>query len=153
MDIDITPLRAVQDLIPHAGPMLLIDQLEEVDHALKSGNVSCTLKPDKPYWDQQNCFRRHWLLEIMAQAAAALFSALDQEANQGSLQPGVLLSIRQWNLLGSPILITGDQLTIFVSIDGEFEAMRKAQMKLYREDVLLAESSMSFYQPPGSANL
>ncbi len=153
MDLDLIPLRPVQDLIPHTGPMLFIDKLEDVDHAQKSGSVSCTLKPDKRYWDHQNCFRSHWLLEIMAQAAAALLSTLDQESNMGLPQPGVLLSIREWRLLGSPSLIAGDQLTVFVAIDGEFEAMRKAHMKIYRQDILLAESSMSFYQSPGRAKI
>ncbi len=143
---------APDTLIPHKGPMLLVDDLIDLDRGQKKGRVSSILATDKPYWNESESFRYHWLLEIMAQAAATVCGAL-RGSRHDAEAPGFLLSIREWVLLQRPPLAPGDAMLAEVTIETEMDALSQAKITLEYRGETVARSMMSFYQEArGSAS-
>jgi predicted hotdog family 3-hydroxylacyl-ACP dehydratase len=132
-------------LIPHQGRMLLVDDLIDLDRGQRKGRVSSILASDKPYWNASERFRYHWLLEIMAQAAATVCGALRAGAHDAAA-PGFLLSIREWALLQRPDLAPGDAVLAEVTVETEVEAISQASITLQYRGEMVARSLMSFYQ-------
>jgi predicted hotdog family 3-hydroxylacyl-ACP dehydratase len=136
---------APDTLIPHKGPMLLVNDLIELDPGQKKGRVSSILAKGKPYWNESESFRYHWLLEIMAQAAATVCGAL-RGSNHEAAAPGFLLSIREWSLLQRPPLAPGAAMLAEVTIETEMDALSQASITLEYQGETVARSMMSFYQ-------
>ncbi|MDQ3233753.1 MAG: hypothetical protein M3Q07_18200 [Pseudobdellovibrionaceae bacterium] len=129
--------------------MLLVDDLIDLDRGQKKGRVSSILATDKPYWNDSERFRYHWLLEIMAQAAATVCGALraqDDRTESAVIPPGFLLSIREWVLLQRPNLVPGDAMLAEVTIETEMDALSQASITLEYRGQTVARSQMSFYQ-------
>ncbi|MCX6129647.1 MAG: hypothetical protein NTX25_11355, partial [Proteobacteria bacterium] len=104
-------------LIPHRGDMALVDKVLAYDSKSRRGLVQAKLqKSNRPYWAADGQFAQHWLIEIMAQGAAAISQALRVESKK---QPdaGFLLSIRNWHLIKETHLQDGD----IILIDVDFE--------------------------------
>ncbi|HYX36049.1 MAG TPA: hypothetical protein VE954_23350 [Oligoflexus sp.] len=129
--------------------MLLVDDLIDLDRGQKKGRVSSILATNKPYWNDSERFRYHWLLEIMAQAAATVCGALRAQGDRTEsavIPPGFLLSIREWVLLQRPNLVPGDAMLAEVTIDTEMDALSQASITLEYRGETVARSQMSFYQ-------
>ncbi len=130
--------------------MLLVDDLIDLDRGKKKGRVSSVLTSGKPYWNESERFRYHWLLEIMAQAAATVCGAL-RGGDHDASTPGFLLSIREWVLLQRPALAPGDAVLAEVTIETEVEAISQASITLEYRGETVARSLMSFYQETRSS--
>jgi predicted hotdog family 3-hydroxylacyl-ACP dehydratase len=135
----------VGTLIPHQGPMLLVNSLLHIDLLQKKGSVLSILQKDKPYWNAEQHFRHHWLLEIMAQSAAAVLGSLASDEHDPH-QPGFLLAIRQWTLLQKPSLVPLDPIRVEVLIETEWAAMSQVSMQAFFHHEKIAEAQMSFFQ-------
>jgi predicted hotdog family 3-hydroxylacyl-ACP dehydratase len=125
--------------------MLLVNDLIDLDRRQKKGRVSSILAQGKPYWSESESFRYHWLLEIMAQAAATVCGAL-RGADHEASAPGFLLSIREWTLLQRPPLAPGAAMLAEVTIETEMDALSQASITLEYQGETVARSMMSFYQ-------
>jgi len=125
--------------------MLLVNDLIDLDPGQKKGRVSSILARGKPYWSDSESFRYHWLLEIMAQAAATVCGALRGSDHEASA-PGFLLSIREWVLLQRPQFSPGDAMLAEVTMETEMDALSQASITLKYQGQTVARSMMSFYQ-------
>ena len=98
---------AVEQLLPHREPMLLIDRVLEHDPKTNSARVLCTLSKSKAFFDSQKTpkqvsLSKHWYLEIMAQSAAALAQLNWPLKLEGKPALGFILSIKQFSCTTEP---------------------------------------------------
>ncbi|GAB7127057.1 hotdog family protein [Silvimonas sp. JCM 19000] len=134
----------IADLVPHAGPMLLLDALVSVD----KGTLTARVTPRADDLFDVNGEVGAWLgLEYMAQTTAALAG---WEGLQRGETPrvGFILGTRRYVthvssfVVGQPLLIT---------VTREFEADNGIGVTACRitspDGVVLAEAMISAYQP------
>lgn len=129
--------------------MMLIDQIIELEPEQIFGRASCSLAAEGPYF-KRAIFQTHWLLELMAQAAAAICQILVLDAGTEARR-GYLISIR--NFEGDPRsyrLQPGTKLLLEARFEIGFDEIAqcecaargpegqfygRAQMTFYRENV------------------
>jgi predicted hotdog family 3-hydroxylacyl-ACP dehydratase len=107
-----------EGLLPHTRAMRLIDELIMLDREKRTGIARVRISPGRVYLDEEGFFQNHWLVELMAQAAAALSRALRAPlAGRGTV--GFLLSLRGCELPGARKIQVGDALHFAVHFDVE----------------------------------
>lgn len=116
----------VATLIPHRGPMHLIDRINWVDTEAIQGEVTAVLRSGALYFSEEERFEAHWLIELSAQASAALYQYCRQGAHAVS-QKGYLVSVREFSTVEGVELKAGDEL--FFQIDFEVEASPLGQSR------------------------
>ena len=148
---NVSALPDVKTLIPHRQDLLLIDRVVASDQAGR-GTVVATLRPDAPYFAAGR-FGSHWLIEIMAQAAGAIFSlqqsaddADPEHARAAGLPPklGYLVAIDDYRFLSGPPPAVGNSLSVDVTMVHSFYPIGQYQARLTLNGILRAESTMKF---------
>ena len=134
----------IEDLLPHRGAMLLIDEVLEVDalHALTLSTVKATW----PMADRQG-IPPLICVELAAQTAGVC-NGWERIQTQGldSDQMGWLVAVKRAEFfveflpLGSTIKARAENTFVF-------EKFREITSQLYLEDQLIAEVVLQLYQP------
>jgi predicted hotdog family 3-hydroxylacyl-ACP dehydratase len=134
----------IRDLVPHGGPMCLLDRLIEADQ--ETAVCSLQIRPDSPFLEAQG-IPAYVGLEYLAQAVAAHGGVF--AARNG--QP-----IRTGFLLGSPRLKTetayftpGQKLRVTVSRDFEDGEMTRYSGEIHdqADGHELLRATLSIYHP------
>lgn len=101
---------ALEELLPHRAPMILIDGVKEADLEEKTLTAYVTVKPE---WSAS-----HVAIEFMAQSAAALAGLADKIRHPDkAARPGFLLGTRKLTL-GIDRFKAGE--TYFIKVKNEF---------------------------------
>ncbi len=133
---------AATGFIPHRGPMQLIDSLSFLDSERMAGQVRLRLKADAPYFLDQE-FQNHWLIEICAQASAAV-----SQARRGGLDTpvvmGYLVSIRQFQMAADIDLKIGDDLLIDVVFEVEMDPVGQSRCTVMAGGQSIADGELTF---------
>jgi len=133
----------IEDLLPHRGAMLLIDQVLEVDsmHAL----TLTTVKETWPQADRQGV-PSLICVELAAQTAGVC-NGWDRIQTQGadSDQTGWLVAVKRAEFLVE-LLPLGSIVTTRAENTFAFEKFREITSQLYHDDRLIAEMVLQLYQ-------
>lgn len=142
-DYPALPVAAI-DLVPHADPMCLVDQLLAVED--ESARVSACLPADGLLVRADGTLETVVLAELVAQAYAAFRG---YELRVLGLQPrvGYLVAIRQLDVLGRAA--AGDALTVEVRTVGVLEGFAVVTGEVLRGTELLARAKLKVYIPEG----
>ena len=91
---------ALDDLLPHRAPMVLIDGVESFDPVARSITARVSITPDHVLYSTVLGGVPNWAaIEFMAQAAAALAGCIDKERDPSQpARPGLLLGTRRLDL-------------------------------------------------------
>ena len=133
---------AINDLVPHATPMILLDRVDAYD--ANNVEASLTIRDDSPFVGNRKV-PSYLAVEYMAQSIAA-YSGLQALENNEPVRIGFLLGTRKLKLW-TPELSVGDELVVNVSVlynDGEMAAF---DCRALRGDQLVAEASINVFQP------
>lgn len=134
---------SLEDLLPHRPPMLLIDQILEVDsgHAVTLSRVAGT-------WPLSD---RHGvapliMVELAAQTAGVC-NGWDRIRTQGldSDQMGWLVAVKRADFFIAHLPI-GTMVTVRAENTLAFDKFREVTSRVYHEDHLLAEVVLQLYQ-------
>jgi predicted hotdog family 3-hydroxylacyl-ACP dehydratase len=103
-----------EDIIPHRGDMLLVDQVVEIDRQASTGRIVCDVKGSKPYWDQTSGeFIDLWLVEVMAQSVACVYSLAGESLRE---KLGYLIAIDTFEADISKVANVGDRIETDVKL-------------------------------------
>ena len=137
-------LPAIAELIPHAGPMILLDRVLEVGAEHLSAEV--TIRPSALFCDGQRV--GGWVgIEYMAQAIAAL-AGWTARQNKLPVRIGFLVGTRQYRS-HTPWFRVGETLHIHVQreIDGDNGVSAVACRITTTDGQLHAEATLTVFQP------
>ena len=136
----------IEQLLPHAPPMVLLDRVIEAAEEHLTATVAIRV-------DSEFCREGHvgaWVgIEYMAQAVAA-WSGWRARERGDAVKIGFLLGTRRYEAHVGHFSI-GDALCI--RVEREFQAdngLARFRAQIHRGDELCAEASISVYEPPAS---
>lgn len=132
----------IVDLLPHAPPMILLDQVDAYD--ANNVEASLTIRDDSPFVKDRRV-PSYVALEYMAQGIAA-YSGLQALEKNEAVKIGFLLGTRKLRLWTHELFV-GDNLVVNVHVlynDGEMAAF---ECRTMREGQIVAEASINVYQP------
>lgn len=130
----------IQELIPHSGAMILVDDIVEKRDDFIS--VKTLISDDNPFL-QDGKFPTFNTLEIMAQSLV-VYRGLNDKSSNARL--GFLLGARRFEIL-KPTLNIGDELIIKTQISEDFDGMGVYDSAVYVSNELVASASISVFNP------
>lgn len=130
----------IQELIPHSGVMVLVDDIVEKKDDFIS--VKTLIKYDNPFL-QDGKFPTFNTLEIMAQSLV-VYRGLNDKGSNARL--GFLLGARRFEII-KPNLNIGDELITKTHISEDFDGMGVYESSVYVDDKLVASASISVFNP------
>jgi len=142
----VTAFPPIGALVPHAPPMLLLDEVVESAPGLT--RCAVRLRPDAPFMEGGRV-RALVALEYMAQAAAACAGL---RAGQAGRPPGggLLLGTRELTLRVAH-LSAGDALEVEARNLAEDGPLSSFRCRVRRGEELVAEAVLTVYLPAGEA--
>ena len=106
---------SIEKLIPHRGPMLLVDEL--LEHDGTSAVVRATIRPHTA-GIRDGKMESHWAVEIIAQAIAAMFGySWISSGHETSF--GYIIAVDDFSLLSDSDPAVGESLHCHVKLDYE----------------------------------
>ncbi len=128
--------------------MRLVDQIISCDVQAKAGEVSTRLRSEAPYFRKQQ-FEAHWLLEIIAQAAAAISRVVGLATGAPPTEKpplGFLIAIRSFYIEEAAVQLSeGEELLSKIRFEFDMETIGYCSGEIYAGDgLLLARSEMTF---------
>jgi predicted hotdog family 3-hydroxylacyl-ACP dehydratase len=136
--------QAIETLIPHRGPMLLIDAVV----ASGEHDIVCRARVrDGNLFLRGRTMRTVICLEYMAQAVAAFAGLHTKEP--GVPRVGYLIAANM--KLSAASLELGDELVVAATRIWGDSALGKFECTVTRLDIRVAEATVSVYQPPMAA--
>jgi predicted hotdog family 3-hydroxylacyl-ACP dehydratase len=146
-----TAFPPLDELIPHAGPMLLVDRLS----AWAEGSATCTLlvRERAPFVDPSGQVESAVTIEYMAQTVAA---CLGYEALRGggSVRVGMIIACKRFVAHGETLHV-GDALVIDVKRVRGNELLSHFDCSVRRGTELFSEATLTLYhaeKPPDEAS-
>lgn len=130
----------IQELIPHSGAMVLVDDIVEKKDDFIS--VKTLIKHDNPFL-QNGKFPTFNTLEIMAQSLVVYRGLNDKGSNT---RLGFLLGARRFEII-KPNLNIGDELITKTYISEDFDGMGVYESSVYVDNKLVASASISVFNP------
>jgi predicted hotdog family 3-hydroxylacyl-ACP dehydratase len=133
------PLSA-EELIPHRLPMRLIDRLLEIEG--KNGVVEAQVAAKCPFVDANGTLEDVAMIELIAQAYAALKGYLDRLEDK-PVRQGFLVGIKKITMLKSAR--AGDRLRIEIHTLGEVADFAIAEGRIWRGTELIARGEIKVW--------
>jgi predicted hotdog family 3-hydroxylacyl-ACP dehydratase len=133
------PLSA-EELIPHRLPMRLIDRLLEIEG--KNGVVEAQVAAKCPFVDANGTLEDVAMIELIAQAYAALKGYLDRLEDK-PVRQGFLVGIKKITTLESAR--AGDRLRIEIRTLGEVADFAIAEGRIWRGTELIARGEIKVW--------
>ena len=138
----------IQKIIPHRQPMLLIDGLMECDTSRYTG--SCGLTVGENYnvaLEKDSSLPAFALIEVMAQAAAAIiyYSILGN-----NLQPpdkGLLLSVRNFKYMRKASVPKGTFLIAHATVEYSDDKYKQVSAYVTMNNEIISETRLSLFAP------
>jgi predicted hotdog family 3-hydroxylacyl-ACP dehydratase len=132
----------IEDLVPHASPMCLVDKL--VSFTETSVVVVAEIRADHPFL-QPRGVPAHIGLEIMAQACA-VWAGIEAREAGGDVQVGLLLGTRNCRI-SVPFFNVGDRLSVRADLVFREGGMGVFDCSIEVAGDRVAEASLNLYQP------
>ncbi|MDA8230041.1 MAG: hypothetical protein M0006_01745 [Magnetospirillum sp.] len=132
----------VEALLPHAPPMVLLD--EALGYAQDRIRVAAAIRPDHPFATPRGV-PAHVGIELMAQACGA-FAGAHALAAGGAPRLGFLLGTRRYQANDDWFRI-GDRLEIWAQVAFRDEEMGVFDCRVERGGEVVAEAQLTVYQP------
>ena len=140
-------LPRLDELVPHAPPMLLLDELLEAGPGF--ARCAVRLREDSPFVENGRV-RALWALEYMGQAAAAL-AGLEARAKGSRPRNGFLLGTRELTL-AVPSFEVGDELLVEVVEEYRDDRLSSFRGRVRRAGETVAEAVLNVrLSPPESS--
>lgn len=133
---------AINDLLHHRAPMILIDCIDAYDSETVLSSVE--IKSDTPFL-ADNVVPSYVSVEFMAQSVAA-FSGIKAKNSGGSPKIGYLASARKVDL-NVPYFSIGDKLEIAVRMIWNEPPMAVFDCRIERDKAVIASARLNVYQP------
>jgi predicted hotdog family 3-hydroxylacyl-ACP dehydratase len=135
----------VEELLPHSGDMVLIDQM--VDYGDDYGVSRVTVKPDDKFFEEAiNGIHSTIGLEWMAQTIAAI-AGIEALSNHRPVQVGFLLGSRKYEPSKS-IFSLGEEYIIHVKqLYREENGLGAFQCTIHEGDNLIADAKLNVFAP------
>ncbi len=137
-----TGLPPLRQLVPHAPPMLLLDEL--VEWAPGRARCAVRLRPDSPFMEDGRV-RALVSLEYMAQAAAAC-AGMEARGGEGAARGGLLLGTRELSLAVAHFR-AGDELMVEAERVSADEQVTSFRCQVHRGQELVARAVLSVFHP------
>jgi predicted hotdog family 3-hydroxylacyl-ACP dehydratase len=144
------PPYQIEDLLPHARPMILLDDVIEIGKDTLS--AALTIRPGVPFFEAGRGVAAHVAIEWMAQTCGAYVGITSLKAGE-PVRLGFLLGTRDFEAT-APWFLEGERLNVTVTLAymeaemGAFdcvvtrapggEEVAKARLTLYRPDDAVA---------------
>jgi predicted hotdog family 3-hydroxylacyl-ACP dehydratase len=133
---------AINDLLYHAAPMILIDRVDAFDSETVRSSVEIT--PNSPFL-ADDVVPSYVSVEYMAQSVAA-YSGIKAKISGGIVKIGYLASARKVDL-NVPFFSIGDKLEITVKMIWNEPPMAVFDCRIERQNTIVASSRLNVYQP------
>lgn len=131
---------AAEELIPHRLPLRLVDGLLAIDG--KNGIVEALIVAECPFVDADGSLEDIALIELIAQAYAALKGYLDRLEDK-PVRQGFLVGIKKLDRLKS--VRAGDRLRIEIRTLGELADFAVAEGEIWRGTDLIAQGEIKVW--------
>lgn len=131
-----------EGLLPHGPGMHLIDEVVWFGTTKVEGEVLARIRANGPYFSEAG-FEDHWLIELCAQASAALYR-LSLREKVGPAARGFLVSVREFSLFHSGEISAGDELRISIEMDNEAAPLGQSFCQVRKDTTLVAEGQLTF---------
>lgn len=141
----------VETLVPHAHPMILIDDILGYEQDCLMASV--TIRPGVPFFVEGRGVAAHIAIEWMAQSCAALIGVQALDACR-KVRLGFLLGTRNFSA-AIPWFRTGERLIVTVSLVFHDTQMGVFDCVVARdlEQATLAKAQLTTYQPEDATML
>ncbi|MBI3446458.1 MAG: hypothetical protein HY055_14145 [Magnetospirillum sp.] len=134
----------IEDLLPHARPMLLLDEALTCD--AEGASAAVTIRPDHLFACDQGV-PAHVGIEFMAQACGIWAGGAAKREGRQAARLGFLLGTRRYKAV-RPFFAFGERLEIAVHLAFLDQGMGVFDCKICgAEGDVLAEAQLSVYQP------
>ena len=135
---------AIEQVLPHAGPMILLDEIRAFDEEGVEARVR--IRPDSRFMRPEG-MPAHVIIEYMAQACSA-FSGIEALESGGSPRIGYLLGTRAFRA-NRVWMDEGQRLTITARLIFRDDGMAVFDCRAESEDSEIALAQLTVYQPTG----
>ncbi|MCD6525909.1 MAG: hypothetical protein J7K75_02820 [Desulfuromonas sp.] len=142
VDDALTLPMAVQSLLPHRPPMLLVDELIAFESG--DGTVSAQVKMGDLFVDGDGQLENTALVELIAQSYAAI-KGYEDTLNQVAVKQGYLVGSRKISFLKT--VYAGDSLMIDITTSAILEGFSVIAGVVKRGDETVAEGSVKLWIP------
>lgn len=139
---------ALEQMLPHKSPMILVDRLISSDD--HSAIVGVTIRDDYPFAGESIGI---WVgLELMAQSAAVL-AKLTKQASSDKASLGFLLGSRSFTA-HVPEFVPGQKVTVEIELDPASEGQIMVNARGRIKDAagqVICEGALTLYEPNDDA--
>ncbi|OQY19037.1 MAG: hypothetical protein B6I36_05360 [Desulfobacteraceae bacterium 4572_35.1] len=132
----------VETLLPHRPPMIMVDKL--LEYVDGGGKVSTIITDDNIFVDSTGCMEIVGVVEIIAQAYAAI-KGYDDTINKRQVKHGFLVGSR--SLKGYRPPHVGDKLIIEIQTAAVLDQFSVVEGSITCEEELIAEGSVKLWLP------
>jgi 3-hydroxymyristoyl/3-hydroxydecanoyl-(acyl carrier protein) dehydratase len=140
MNVDITLPMSAESLVPHRPPFLLVDRILEFSG--QKGVLECVVRPDNIFLNGDGTFPSLALVELMAQAAAAIMGYSDLIEGK-DIKMGFLVDIRQVRFTGQGF--KGDTLIIRSEVLRTISGFSIVQGEVKRAGEIIANGTLKLW--------
>ena len=148
--MNLPPYR-IEDLLPHAHPMILLDEVTGIGQGTLS--AALTIRPGVPFFEAGRGVAAHVAIEWMAQTCGAYVGVTALEAAQ-PIRPGLLLGTRDFHAT-VPWFLEGERLNVTVTLaymDAEMGAFDCVVTRAQSGDEV-AKACLTLYRPDDAGTL
>jgi predicted hotdog family 3-hydroxylacyl-ACP dehydratase len=145
------PSYRIEELLPHARPMILLDEVTDVGEGTLS--AALTVRPGRPFFEAGRGVAAHVAIEWMAQTCGAYVGVAALEAGQ-PIRMGWLLGTRNFQAT-VPWFREGERLNITVTpafLDSQMGAFDCIVTRAGNGDEV-AKARLTLYHPDDAATL
>ena len=141
----------IEDLIPHAGRMSLLDQI--ISNNKEGTDCTLTIREDSIFYDGKGSIPTWFGIEYMAQCVGA-HAGLDSLSKNESVQKGYFVGSRKVEFFTEKFTL-GQQLKIFARIvwQGETSSSFDCSIEDEKDSATLIKARLNFFRPPSEQPL
>ncbi|MBO0756370.1 MAG: hypothetical protein J2P54_10950 [Bradyrhizobiaceae bacterium] len=139
------PPYRIEELLPHARPMILLDEVTGIDEGRLS--AALTVRPGTPFFEAGRGVPAYVAIEWMAQACGVYVGVTSLDAGQ-PIRLGLLLGTRNFRAT-VPWFLEGERLIVVaapVFMNAEMGAF-DCRVSRAASDVELATATLTVYRP------
>lgn len=141
-----SPNYSVEQVLPHAPPMVLLDEL--IDYGNEALTAAVTIRNDSLFLQSEGV-PSYVAIEYMAQAVAA-YGGVEALNEHRPVRIGYLLGTRNF-ASKVPFFRVGDRLIVRVSVI-YVDALSSFACQILVDEEIVAEANLSVYQPVEEAD-
>jgi len=136
---------AIEHVVPHAHPMILIDELLEYDDSKALCQLTITENSNFYNSDTQSV-PNYVAIEYMAQSIAAFANANEKDQG-GEVSIGFLVSSRKLKVLVKEFSLASTLLVTVEQLYSEENGLSAFDCKIEQADQIVVEAKINIFQP------